>query len=61
MEEMIRIGRETGVPVHILHFKFSGTRSRMLHDVSPFRASVDAIEAARSEGIDVYADVYPYL
>jgi N-acyl-D-amino-acid deacylase len=61
VEEMIRIGRETGVPVHILHFKFSGTRSRMVHDVSPFRASVDAIEAARSEGIDVYADVYPYL
>jgi len=61
VEEAVRIGREAGVPVHILHFKFSGTRSRMTHDVSPFRTAVAVVEEARAEGVDVYADVYPYL
>ena len=61
VEEAVRIGREAGLPVHILHFKFSGTRSRMHHDVSPFRTAVDVVEKARAEGLDVYADVYPYL
>jgi N-acyl-D-amino-acid deacylase len=61
VEEAVRIGREADVPVHILHFKFSGTRSRRLHDVSPFRAAVETVEQARDEGLNVYADVYPYL
>lgn len=61
VEEAVRIGREAGLPVHILHFKFSGTRSRMHHDVSPFRSAVAVVESARAEGLDVYADVYPYV
>ncbi len=61
VEEAVRIGREAGLPVHILHFKFSGTRSRMHHDVSPFRTAVAVVESARAEGLDVYADVYPYV
>ena len=61
VEEAVRIGREAGLPVHILHFKFSGTRSRMHHETSPFRSAVDVVERARAEGLDVYADVYPYL
>ena len=61
MEEIIRIGREADLPVHVLHFKFSGTRSRTIHEVSPFRAAVEVIEQARADGVEVYADVYPYL
>jgi N-acyl-D-aspartate/D-glutamate deacylase len=61
VEEAVRIGREAGLPVHILHFKFSGTRSRVHHDVSPFRTAVAVVERARAEGLDVYADVYPYV
>ena len=61
VEEAVRIGREGGLPVHILHFKFSSTRSRVHHEVSPFRTAVDLVERARAEGLDVYADVYPYV
>jgi N-acyl-D-aspartate/D-glutamate deacylase len=61
VEEAVRIGREAAVPVHILHFKYSGTRSTRLHDASPFRQAVEIVEEARAGGQDVYADVYPYL
>jgi len=61
VEEAVRIGREAGLPVHILHFKFSGTRSKVHHERSPFVSAVQVVEAAREEGLDVYADVYPYV
>jgi N-acyl-D-aspartate/D-glutamate deacylase len=61
VEEAVHIGREADVPVHILHFKYSGTRSTRIHDVSPFRQAVEVVEAAQADGVDVYADVYPYL
>ena len=59
VDEAIRIGREAELPVHILHFKFSSVRSQELR-LSPLRAAVEMIERARREGIDIYADVYPY-
>ena len=59
VEEAVRIGREAGLPVHILHFKYSGTRSKQHHERSPFPAAVQVVEAARDEGLEVYADVYP--
>ena len=53
--ETIRIGREAKIPVHISHIKALGPQV--------WGKSVDAIqmiEKARSEGIDVTADQYPY-
>ena len=56
VEEAIRIGRETAAPVQISHFKAArednwGKSSKAL----------ELISRAQSEGLDVTADVYPYL
>lgn len=54
-EEVIRIGREAQLPVHISHIKladkeFWGTSDDVL----------EKLDAARDEGIQVSADIYPY-
>lgn len=56
MDEAFRIGREAGLPVEIFHLKVSGkprwgTMARV----------VAKIQAARDSGLDVAADMYPYL
>jgi N-acyl-D-amino-acid deacylase len=55
IEEIIRIGREAGIPVNISHFKILA--KRFWHEGPRL---VDMIEEAREEGIDVTADQYPY-
>jgi len=55
IEEIIRIGREAGIPVNISHFKILA--KRFWHEGPRL---VEMIEAAREEGIDVTADQYPY-
>lgn len=55
LDEAIGIGRAAGVPVHVSHLKAAGRRNWALAD-----AAVAQIEAARAEGLDVTADVYPY-
>ncbi|HEV2352465.1 MAG TPA: amidohydrolase family protein [Terriglobia bacterium] len=56
MEEAFRIGREAGLPVEIFHLKFSGKpRWGSMTQV------VAKIQAARDSGLDVAADMYPYL
>lgn len=55
-DEAIRIGRESGAPVEIYHLKAAGVRN---HDLGP--AVVERIDAARREGIDVQANMYPYV
>jgi N-acyl-D-amino-acid deacylase len=54
--EAIHIGRETGAAVHISHFKASGRDN--WHKSAPALALIDQ---ARAEGLDVTADMYPYL
>ncbi|MBI2965064.1 MAG: D-aminoacylase [Chloroflexi bacterium] len=55
IEEALEIGRRTGVKVEFSHIKCNGsTRGR-----SP--EVIARIEAARKEGIDIAADVYPYI
>ncbi len=54
--EAIRVGRETGAAVQISHFKASGQAS--WDKAAPALALIDQ---ARAEGLDVTADVYPYL
>ena len=55
LEEIIEIGRETGMPVQISHLK--------LAMASLWGRAADIIarlNAAREEGIDLTADIYPY-
>ena len=56
VEEIIRIGEEAGIPVQISHMKLAmrslwGEAGRLL----------DRLEEARSQGVEITADVYPYL
>ncbi len=53
--EALEVGRRAGVPVQISHHKASGPGAWGL--VGP---SLEMIEAARAEGLDVWADQYPY-
>jgi dihydroorotase/N-acyl-D-amino-acid deacylase len=56
LEEAITIGREARIPVEIWHLKVAGRASwgRMGEVVA-------RIERARAEGLDITADMYPYV
>ena len=56
VDEAIAIGRAAGVPVNIFHLKIGGQANwgRM-------PAIVRKIEAARKSGVDVAANIYPFL
>jgi len=56
VSEAIRIGRETGASVQISHFKAVGREN---WDKSA--QALALIDQARAEGLDVTADLYPYL
>lgn len=56
LDEAIRIGREAGLPVEIFHLKVSGKpRWGTMPQI------VAKIQAARDSGLDIRADMYPYL
>ncbi|MBF8293161.1 MAG: N-acyl-D-aspartate/D-glutamate deacylase [Steroidobacteraceae bacterium] len=55
VDEIVRIGREAKIPVQISHMKLAmvdwwGQSQRLL----------DVLERARSEGVDITGDIYPY-
>jgi N-acyl-D-amino-acid deacylase len=56
VEEMILIGKETGIRVHISHIKTSGK-----HNWSKIDKVLSVIEKARDEGISITCDRYPYI
>ena len=56
LEEAIRIGEEAGLPVHIYHLKAAGQDNWPLME-----AALARIARARKNGLDVTADVYPYI
>ena len=56
LDEAFRIGREAGLPVEIFHLKVSG-KSRW----GSMTGIVARIEAERAAGLNVAADMYPYL
>lgn len=56
LDEAIEIGRKAGVPVEVYHLKAAGRRN--WHKAS---LAVAHIEAARDEGLDIGADMYPYV
>ncbi|MGB2670644.1 MAG: D-aminoacylase [Candidatus Acidiferrum sp.] len=56
IQETIRIGEEAQIPVHIYHLKAAG------QDNWPLMAkALLLIQSARDRGVDVTADIYPYI
>src|SRR5262245_38729636 len=55
VSEAIRIGREGDLPVQISHVKAAGRPNW-----GKVAEALEVIDAARAEGLDVMADVYPY-
>ena len=55
VREVIRIGREAGLPVQVTHHKIGAWRN-----FGRAQESIDLIGSARAEGIDITFDQYPY-
>lgn len=55
LDEIILIGRETGMPVQISHIKLAMTRLW-----GSAAETVAKLDKARSEGVNITADIYPY-
>jgi N-acyl-D-amino-acid deacylase len=55
IDEAIQIGREAGVPVEIYHLKAAGRRNW-----DKARLAIARIAEARSKGLDIGANMYPY-
>ena len=56
IEEAARIGEEAGVGVEIFHLKAAGKPH-----FGEMKDALDAIQAARERGVDIAADIYPYI
>lgn len=56
IREVIRIGEEAKIPVHIYHLKAAGQENWPL-----MAQAIALIEQARSRGVEVTADIYPYI
>lgn len=56
VDELIEIGRRAGVHAEIYHLKAAGR-----HNWPKMARAVERVEAARSAGQPVTADIYPYL
>ena len=56
LAEAIRIGREANLPVEVFHLKVSG-KPRW----GNMKSVVATIQAARDSGLDIAADMYPYV
>jgi N-acyl-D-amino-acid deacylase len=55
IDEIILIGRETGMPVQISHMKLAMTRLWGHAD-----ETLAKLDAARADGVNITADIYPY-
>ena len=55
IDEIILIGRETGMPVQVSHIKLA--MKRLWGSAEEL---ITKLDAARAEGIDITADIYPY-
>jgi N-acyl-D-amino-acid deacylase len=56
IRETIRIGKEAHIPVHIYHLKAAGEENWPL-----MTQALALIQSARDSGVDVSADIYPYI
>jgi len=55
LNEIINIGKEAKVPVQVSHFKLAMTNLWGKADTT-----LALLEAARADGVDITADIYPY-
>jgi len=55
IDELLVIGRETGMPVQISHIKLALRRN-----LGQAEQLIEILDAARAAGVDVTADIYPY-
>ena len=56
MDEALEIGRVGGTPVHIFHLKAAGEQNW-----GKMQLAIAKIKAARAQGQQVTADIYPYI
>lgn len=56
MDEIIRIGRESGIPIHFSHFKVCGKPNWKYLD-----GMFEKLDQAEKEGLTVSFDQYPYV
>jgi N-acyl-D-amino-acid deacylase len=56
IRETLEIGEKAGIPVHIYHLKAAGEDNWPL-----MCAALDLIRQSRNRGMDVTADIYPYV
>jgi N-acyl-D-amino-acid deacylase len=56
IQEIIRIGEEAHIPVHIYHLKAAGQDNWPL-----MSKALSLIQSARDRGVDISADIYPYI
>ncbi|MEX2262269.1 MAG: D-aminoacylase [Bryobacteraceae bacterium] len=56
IRESMEIGEKAGLPVHIYHLKAAGEENWPL-----MSQAIDLIRQARARGLDVTADIYPYI
>jgi N-acyl-D-amino-acid deacylase len=56
IQETIRIGEEAHIPVHIYHLKAAGQDNWPL-----MPKAIALIQTARDRGVDISADIYPYI
>ncbi|HUU35839.1 MAG TPA: amidohydrolase family protein, partial [Vicinamibacterales bacterium] len=56
IEEAIAIGERAKLPVHVFHVKVTGQKN-----FGRMKEIVALVEAARARGVQVTADVYPYV
>jgi N-acyl-D-aspartate/D-glutamate deacylase len=54
--EALEIGHRANIPVHIYHLKAAGEENWPL-----MQRAIDLIRQARADGMDVTADIYPYI
>jgi N-acyl-D-aspartate/D-glutamate deacylase len=56
IQEVIRIGKEARLPVHVYHLKAAGQENWPL-----MGEALRLIAEAREQGVDITADIYPYI
>jgi N-acyl-D-aspartate/D-glutamate deacylase len=56
IQEVIRIGKEAHLPVHVYHLKAAGQENWPL-----MQRALALIQQARDQGVDITADIYPYI
>ncbi|MHC4996822.1 MAG: N-acyl-D-amino-acid deacylase family protein [Planctomycetota bacterium] len=56
IDEALEIGRAANTPVHIFHLKAAGRQNW-----GKMQLAIARIKAARAEGMQVTADIYPYV